>query len=315
MPARRLRDAAEPIAMHAVWSPVVHEALAPLGLDFLTGYVWVAPPAWERLSLAWWWRRSQSSSPDCSAARSRPAAPPARRADLLRVRTDAAVASLERVLGAVDVSAVLGPLRRGIEAAPLVGRPLFAGLRDVDSPDAPLGQLWRACDLLREHRGDSHVAVCIREGLDPIEMNILTELWLGMPYGTYSATRGWSPDQLRAGLARLEDRGWIAGGALTEAGLAFRGAIEDATSGGQAAIVAAIGDDLRRRRGRARRLVAGLHRRRYVSGRRRQAGRRLIRLAPGRRAAGRLTAVAAMRRHGARTATTATRGRCEGTIG
>jgi hypothetical protein len=166
------------------------------------------------------------------------------RADLLRVRTDAAVASLERVLGDVDVGAVLEPLRRGIEAAPLVGRPLFAGLHDVDWPDAPLGQLWRACDLLREHRGDTHVAVCVREGLDPIEMNILTEVWLGMPYGTYSATRGWRPDQLRPGLARLEDRGWIAGGALTEAGLAFRGAIEDATSGGQAAIVAAIGDDL-----------------------------------------------------------------------
>src|SRR6185437_7287122 len=38
-PARRLRDACEPVAMHAVWSRTVHERLAELGLDFLSGYV------------------------------------------------------------------------------------------------------------------------------------------------------------------------------------------------------------------------------------------------------------------------------------
>jgi len=38
-PARRLRDAVEPLAMHPVWSRLVNERLAGLGLDFLTGYV------------------------------------------------------------------------------------------------------------------------------------------------------------------------------------------------------------------------------------------------------------------------------------
>ena len=38
-PARRLRDACEPVAMHAVWSRTVNERLAQLGLDFLSGYV------------------------------------------------------------------------------------------------------------------------------------------------------------------------------------------------------------------------------------------------------------------------------------
>jgi hypothetical protein len=38
-PARRLRDACEPVAMHAVWSRVTNERLAQLGLDFLTSYV------------------------------------------------------------------------------------------------------------------------------------------------------------------------------------------------------------------------------------------------------------------------------------
>ncbi len=38
--ARRLRDAAEPIAMHAVWCRLTNERLAELGLNFLTSYVW-----------------------------------------------------------------------------------------------------------------------------------------------------------------------------------------------------------------------------------------------------------------------------------
>ena len=38
-PARRLRDACEPVAMHAVWSRATNERLAQLGLDFLTSYV------------------------------------------------------------------------------------------------------------------------------------------------------------------------------------------------------------------------------------------------------------------------------------
>ena len=38
-PARRLRDACEPVAMHAVWNRTTNERLAQLGLDFLTSYV------------------------------------------------------------------------------------------------------------------------------------------------------------------------------------------------------------------------------------------------------------------------------------
>lgn len=38
-PARRLRDAVGPVAMHAVWSRAVNAALAEHGLNFLTSYV------------------------------------------------------------------------------------------------------------------------------------------------------------------------------------------------------------------------------------------------------------------------------------
>ena len=38
-PARRLRDALEPVAMHGVWSAGVNAALADRGYNFLSGYV------------------------------------------------------------------------------------------------------------------------------------------------------------------------------------------------------------------------------------------------------------------------------------
>ena len=44
-------------------------------------------------------------------------------------------------------------------SAPLDGRPLFAANRALPWPDDPLAALWHATTLLREQRGDAHVAV------------------------------------------------------------------------------------------------------------------------------------------------------------
>ena len=89
-------------------------------------------------------------------------------------------------------------LAAAVAAADGTGRPLFSGLARQPWPDDPVGRLWRACELAREHRGDSHVAACIAAGLGPVAMNVLTELWVGMPLGSYTATRGWSADQIDA---------------------------------------------------------------------------------------------------------------------
>jgi hypothetical protein len=72
----------------------------------------------------------------------------------------------------------------------------------------------------------------------------LTEVWLGMPLFSYSATRVWSPDALGAAADRLRSRGFLDGDTLTPAGAQFRDGIEAATDTAQQRVIEAIGDDL-----------------------------------------------------------------------
>jgi hypothetical protein len=66
---------------------------------------------------------------------------------------------LKRVLGdqPVGLTRVTDLLRCAAAAAPWEGRAIYSGLLSLGFPDNPVGAVWRAADLLREHRGDSHV--------------------------------------------------------------------------------------------------------------------------------------------------------------
>jgi hypothetical protein len=129
-----------------------------------------------------------------------------------------------------------------------MGRPLFSGRRAEGRPQDAVHCLWWACCLVREHRGDSHVAAAAAAGLDAVEMNILTELWIGMPLLSYTATRGWPPEAMQGAVARLESRGWVRDGSLTDDGRAARLSIEQRTDDQEQPIAAALGgrlDDVR----------------------------------------------------------------------
>ena len=80
-------------------------------------------------------------------------------------------------------------------------------------------------------------------GVGAIEITLLTELWWKMPLDTYVRTRGWSEDEIKAAVSRLDERGLIAGGEFTDAGVELRGAVERVTDLGERSIVAALGDD------------------------------------------------------------------------
>ena len=91
----------------------------------------------------------------------------------------------------------------------------------------PVGTMWRAADLLREHRGDSHVISWAVGGADAVEILLLTEQWWELPARSYTPTRGWTEADMDAGFDRLQRRGLMTGDEqLTEAGRAFREEVE-----------------------------------------------------------------------------------------
>lgn len=240
-PARRLRDAIEPIAMHSVWNRRTNEAWEARGMDFLCGYVWgraaclgqplpevvVATFAvFEPQMIIGLYAQGQAA---CD------------RADLIATRDETTIASLSEVLAGEQVAQTANALADAVRAAHGVGRALFSGLAAQSWPTDPIGTLWRACELLREHRGDTHVAACAAEGLSPIGMNILTELWVGFPLGEYTASRGWSEDQIAFEIAQLTARGMLADEQLTAAGRACRERLETQTDLGEQSIIDALG--------------------------------------------------------------------------
>jgi hypothetical protein len=243
-PARRLRDVIEPLAMHSVWSRRTNEALARHGLQFLSAYVGGRAAALGDAEPGVVVATFAVFEPGLLTATLGAARAACDRRTLLAERLDATTASLHDILGGEDVGSTVAVLRRGIEAASVAGRPLFAGLVGQPWPEDPLAQLWRCCEALREHRGDGHVGVLVAEGLDPVEANVVTELWLGMGLGSYSVTRGWSPEQLEAAAARLGRRGLVADGQLTIEGRDLRLRVEQATDRAERVVLEAIGDDL-----------------------------------------------------------------------
>lgn len=246
-PARRLRDAFEPIAMHPVWSRSVNARTADLGLDFFGNYVWGRASALGEPEPSLVVSTFAVFEPTMISGIYDDARSKVGRAELIAARTEATTASLTEVLDGVDlasVATVADRLQAAVEAADLVGRPLFAGFTGRPWPTDPIGRLWHGCELLREHRGDSNIAVSIAHGLGPIDMNIITECWLGMPLYSYTSTRAWSPEAMEATAEGLRTSGLMVGDSLTAEGRAFRDEIERQTDDAQRSIVAALGSDL-----------------------------------------------------------------------
>lgn len=243
-PARRLRDVLAPIAEHAIWSAQTSEVLAKLGLGFVPGYLWgrvvgLGEPPAEVVAAA-----LGVYEPRLVRALYEDARRQCGRAGFQAAREEATIASLAECVGDAEVTGAVAVLRRGVEAADGTGRALFTGVRSRGWPEDPVGQLWRAADLLREHRGDSHMAVWLAAGLGPVSVNVLTELWLGMPLGVYTALRrGWSEADIASAVAELEARGLVEDGAITPAGREFRDGIEEQTDALEQPVLDAIDDD------------------------------------------------------------------------
>ena len=219
--------------------------MAAIGLDFLGGYVWgrgsslgSAAPAVVAASFAVF-------EPGLVVSLMQQAREVATWDQVQQAKLAGALDALRETIGEPpEVGSIVAIMRRGLAAADPAGRALFAGLASLPWPSEPLGQLWHADNLLREYRGDTHIAVCVAAGLDGVSMNVLTERWVGWPPRSYSATRGWSPEALDAAYARLNEQGWLAGDDLTTVGRSRREELERRTDDGMHPVLEAIGPDL-----------------------------------------------------------------------
>lgn len=161
-------------------------------------------------------------------------------------RTDGAVAQLARILGDEPdrVGWVRDTLLRACGPLRPEGRPLYAGVLSQGLPGSPLADCWRLGDRLREFRGDAHTAAWTSAGFDATEIGLLTELFIGLPMGSYIRTRAWSSDDLAAAQERLRSRGLLEGDGFSAAGREAREAVEATTDAAMAPALAAVGDDL-----------------------------------------------------------------------
>jgi hypothetical protein len=168
---------------------------------------------------------------------------------VLAARLDAADAALRRLLGDVVGSAEMAEAaalaRRAAEAAGVEGRVLYAGHAALPWPEPAHLQLWHAATLLREHRGDGHIAALVLAGLDGLAAS-LTYVATGrsLPEEIQRTTRGWSQEEWAAGKAALCARGLLtADFTLTEEGAALRARLEEQTDAAAAAPYDALGPD------------------------------------------------------------------------
>jgi hypothetical protein len=115
-------------------------------------------------------------------------------------------------------------------SAPLEGRPMYAALRSLPIPDDVVARLFHAASLLREHRGDGHVAALMVAGVGRLECHVLYALAMDMPAAKFGRIHHLPAAQLSAVIEGMRDRGLIGDdGCLTEQGHAVNQQVESLT--------------------------------------------------------------------------------------
>lgn len=124
------------------------------------------------------------------------------------------------------------------------GKPLAAANRAVAEPEEPWARFWQRITILREWRGDVHVAALTSAPVDAIEALILHAATDQVPRAALVTTRQWPDDKWAAGVERLLSRGLVdAEERFTDDGRAFREAIEHRTDVACGPMVDALGED------------------------------------------------------------------------
>jgi hypothetical protein len=233
--ARRLWSLVEPVHAVTYFSPEARGAMADAGykgfwMGYFAGRAAPLGPVGPDVVFATFYNFSLAQ-----VARAIPDAwtfaPPGA---ALPARQQGAVDALQRAFAgedlsdAVETAAALA--RATVVCAPMEGRPLFAANRSLPWPGEPVAALWQACTLLREHRGDGHVAALTAAGIGGREANIVQTAAGVVPRDVFVAARHYDDDEWESVSDRLADRGLLGrDGLLTPEGKALRDEVEDRT--------------------------------------------------------------------------------------
>lgn len=144
-------------------------------------------------------------------------------------RREGSLLALRRLVGEGDVTEVAGLAQRAALAVRNDGRALSAATAAMPWPDEPLAVVWHAATVLREHRGDGHVALLTAAGLDGCEANVFAAARGATTLATQRRARAWTDDAWAAAVSSLAARGLVADGHVTLEGQALADHIEQRT--------------------------------------------------------------------------------------
>lgn len=249
--ARRMFDLTEPVALVNFFSEEPNEEMAALGFtNYWDGYfagraapLGLGVPA-EVVDAAFY------NFADGEVARHIPkvwrtTTPQAAHA----ARERGCVAALRRILGPLATGPELGRaadlLAEAAVLAPTQGRVMYAALRSLPVPTDPVARLWHAANMLREHRGDGHIAALVTEGIGGLEAHVLSALDAGIhPAESFGRIHHLPKPVLADLMAGLRDRGLVGeDGWFTESGRATKDRIEALTDELAEAPYQALGEE------------------------------------------------------------------------
>ncbi|MFD2468971.1 SCO6745 family protein [Amycolatopsis silviterrae] len=235
--ARRMFELLEPICLVTFFADECNEELAALGhRTYWDGYFAsrAAPlgrvPA-EVVNAAFY------NFADGEVARHIPSAwatiPPEAS---VAARERGSAASLRRILGE-ELSGSPGLVRaadlttKAATSAPTEGRVMYAGMRSLPVPSDPVARLWHSATMLREHRGDGHIAALVGARISGAEAHILSALDMDIhPPESFGRVHHLPKQRLTAIMNGLRERGLVdADGRFTDAGRELKQRIETLT--------------------------------------------------------------------------------------
>lgn len=251
--ARKTWRTLEPLHGMIYFVPEAAEAYARLGITGTAGYFASRAAPMGAVSAEVVIATFFNFNPDLVRSAVPDAWDRANPADLIEARFAAADAACRRILGpdvvaSPEMARAAALARTAAEEAArhVEGRPLAAGHADVSWPAEPHLQLWHAQSILREFRGDGHIALLVTHELSGLE-SLVTHAAAGdVPERVLLSTRGWSDEVWQNTTEGLRRRGWIEPGnelRFTASGAQRRQQIEDSTDALSSAPYEALGEE------------------------------------------------------------------------